>query len=175
MPKIVFILLLIYDVFYLKKFTYMYYYGWVLLIPLIFDYILFTLKEFSIYNLDNYLKNILVVIDDDSILIESVETIVESCKKYAVDLYFNNMTPEFAPALYSQISDKYLKHNNIFDENEINRVSYLRRKEFTTLRVVYTQTLIFGFMRDRYTALLNAFYFFCLAFAWLYIILHGIL
>lgn len=171
-PKIVFLLLFLYDVLYLKKFTYIYYYGWILLIPLAFNYLLFTLKEFSEYNFDNYIKNILLVITDGDVLIENVEILIESCKKFAVELYFiNTFTTRFYPELYAQICDKYLEDNNITDDNEIDRVSQLRREEFTTLRVVYTQMIIFGFICDRYNNILNSIYYAILAIIWFYIII----
>lgn len=170
-PKFLFLFLFLYDVFYLKKFTYIYYYGWILIIPLIFNYLLFTLKEFSRHNLNRYLEVILLVIDNDDVLIENVNTILESCKKYAIQHYYNDAnTVEFEPALYAQISDHYLTTNCITTDSEIDRVSFLRKKEFAVHRIVYTQMIIFDFICDKYAMLLNNLYYLSLGIIWIYII-----
>ena len=175
-PKYLFLTLFLYDVFCLKKFTYIYYYGWLLLIPLAFNYLLFTLKEFSLHNLDRYIKMILLVIDDNDVLIEKVDFIIDSCTKLATEIYFdNNTNTQFVPALYAKICDKYLEDNNISDDAEIEFVASLRHQEFLLFRLLQTQMIIFNFIRERYNNILNSFYYICLALIWTFIILHGII
>lgn len=57
LPKLCFIFIFIFDITIKQQLCYIYVYGWLLLLPLIFKYILFTFKEFALVNIEIIYKN----------------------------------------------------------------------------------------------------------------------
>lgn len=173
-PKYLFLLILIYDVFYLKMFNYIYYYAWLLLIPVAFNYLLFTLKEFFSFNLNHYIHNVFLVIDDNNLLVEDVDIILDSCTKVAFNIFHFNEKNVIFDSLYGNISESYLKENHITDYREAESVKLLRYNEFVLFRLGYTQMVIFNLIRETFNTKLNVFYFLCLALVWLYVLIRGL-
>ena len=172
MPKILFLLIFAYDVFYMKKFIYIYYNAWLLLIPSLFNYLNFTLKEFAEFNIDHYTKEILFIISKDNILISNPKDILNSIYQTAYQIFYHNRTEIVFMELYVRLADLYCERNSILDEIEWNRVLSLRHNEFVLFRLLVGNYNLFMFIRKEYDSLLNSLYLFLYALLWIILIVQ---
>ena len=172
-PKFLFLVIFSFDVLYKNKFLYTYYSAWLLLIPLAFNYFIFTLREFTEYNFDHYINNILDIVDEDNNYVKS-HMIVISCKFRSYALFIENKAIAF-DVLFSRIKTSYLSDNNISDSSTIAKVENERQNEFILFRLVRGHIAMLDVVKEMYGNILNAIYFFCLALLWFYVLGNGLL
>jgi hypothetical protein len=90
MPKLIVLIAFCFDV-YNHKFCYMYQLAFVLLIPLLYKYIIFTLREFSEHNIKDMNEHILIYYFHSGQIMTS-EDIINNCKGITnpKDTYYNS-------------------------------------------------------------------------------------
>ena len=87
-PKLIIILIFCVDTIILDKLEYIYIFSWIILIPLTFKYIIFTLREFTEYNIVMILdKYLLIKSNVPAYFMNADDIIKECCCQYRQNIY----------------------------------------------------------------------------------------
>jgi hypothetical protein len=118
LPKLIFIFIFIFDIYIKQQFCYIYSYGWILLLPLIFSYILYTFKEFALVNIQIIYKNHLIfynniyeiILYDDFIkaLQKTSLNKINSLQEIAYITLINNTNEKYQETLDFYINQLYI-------------------------------------------------------------------
>lgn len=140
LPKIVFILLFILDVFYSKKLCYIYKMGWIFLLPLLWRYIIFTFKEFSEYNIRGMHEEVLYffTLKDEEL---STNALIEECKDiHDVNTINEKGVPQRRVALRHEEATQ--------EENDVVLDDYLQ--QFDTFMQIRMSVHVFETLRNKF-------------------------
>lgn len=166
-PKYLFLLLFFYDVIVLHMFNYIYASAWLLLIPLIFNYTIFTLKEFSEFNINLYNNEICDIFDDNFNIITSQDVIKTSILHANILLHEGKVEPSL---IYIKLKEKYVKDKND-EEILVSEISIA--KNLFNYRLMRQHTEMFGNLHYRYGHLLNSLKFYSYSIIWFYILIYA--
>ena len=86
-PRVFILFIFSIDILYLHKFQYVYKVAWLLIIPLLYRYLIFTYKEFSEHNINQMLQHVLIFKFEDNSIMNTQDiiefTIESKSKKYS--------------------------------------------------------------------------------------------
>lgn len=173
------------DVVYYHKINYLYKALPLLLIPLIYKYILYTLHTVTEINLED-IKDVFIINEDNKII-----TSFEYCKILAKKVL---LSPSMANTFFSdnyllhdnlkqftfQWTDSYIAHNEItfkdYNDTELSNFfleSYLVYNQLFVLTSIYLYTLDYNYKNmGLWVSFMISFLYF---FNWLYILIYGII
>lgn len=117
-PKTSILMIFGIDIIFFNKLENIYLFSWIILIPLIFKYIIFTLKEFAEYNIILILDNYLLITSNTPMYVMNAEDIINEC----CCLYRSN--------ILEQCSSEYLNRTNIIVCNFGK--TYILNEKFTS-------------------------------------------
>jgi hypothetical protein len=175
LPRVVVLCLLILDVFYYHKFHYVYIWGWLLLLPSIYNYIVFSYREFSEYNIDLINDNIVHFFKDDYCL--TTEDIINHACLIAMArrLFLKDETMIDIDELHDSVKliQEYKDENNIDDD------SFIRILMFYQERLIYFYTCrrdvaIFESFKRYYGIIFNIIRFLLYSIIWFYVLMYGL-
>lgn len=134
-PKIIFLVLLILDILYYHQLKYIYLFGMLTLVPMIFRYLIYTFKEFALHNI-KYSLNYLCFYTQDYIEL-SFEDILDN---FLTNSYQQSIIPHYIKhvtlketlaneAYFDNVLDTYLDQFHIFTQlyNNIDFLEHLKK------------------------------------------------
>lgn len=174
LPGYLFLSIFFVDIIIIKKFVYIYKFAWLLLIPLSFNYIIFTFKEFSQFNINLYIKDICDIYYNNSREEVTVQEFLENSRLLCSLLYKNQEIDDIPTLAAINLKDSYLIKSNLSENDDISARVMIFAQNLMVFRNIYMHTIIFNGIHHIYGPILNSIKYFCYACIWLYILLHGI-
>jgi hypothetical protein len=163
------------DVFYYHKFHYVYIWGWLLLLPSIYNYIVFTYKQFSEYNIDDFNIDILAFFNDGKVM--STEDIIDNCNKHAelrMDFLrgkLNQDIPWFHD--YIHLNAKHRKICEDANRDLQNDIDFYYR-QFISFYICRRDVAIFELFKYYYGIIFNIIRFLLYSIIWFYVLMYGL-
>ena len=173
LPGYLFLSIFFVDSIIIKKFVYIYQFAWLLLIPFIFNYIIFTFKEFSQFNINLYLKDICDVYYNSNHEKVTVQEFLEN-SRLLCSLLYETQEIDIPTLAAINLKESYLTNSNLRENDDISTRAMFFAQNLIVFRNIYMHTLIFNGINQAYGLILNSVKYFCYGCIWLYILLHGI-
>jgi hypothetical protein len=161
-PKYVILLVFTLDVCYFHEFHYTYKLAWVLLIPLLYKYIVFTYKEFSEHNIIGMATDVFVVKYKDGTHMTIEEVIIyileeDFTKRFKV--YYVELTDELKQICYDNGGD-------------ITATIDYHSKAFILFATIRSYVELLTLVQAKYNLLLNFIRYGIYSILWIYILIY---
>jgi hypothetical protein len=150
------------DILYFHKFQYVYQFAWLLTIPLIYSYLLYTYKEFSEHNIHEILQDILIFRFDDKTIMNTQDVIdftLTECKTKKYSAIPVELSKELTQICYNEGGDITLTLAYYIPQFNM----------FTKLRKIVD---ILEQLQTKYNIYFNLIRFFLYSMLWLYILIY---
>lgn len=163
LPKILFIIIFLYDVVFKHKLVYTYYFGGFLLIPLIFSYIMSTFKEFALTNMKIAHNDYLLFVDE-----------------HYHEICLDNVLQNYEATSLKQIQIlnviKYISVKNKEHYDNLEETLTYYTEQFHIFTKLYNSCILYDHINNiMLFKCLSIGYYLCYFLIWLYIVLLKIL
>jgi hypothetical protein len=164
LPKTFLVILHLTDIIFFHEFYYIYKFGWIGIIPMIFRYIIYTFKEFAEYNIRSMHEEVFYFFTLKGEELSTV-SLIENCKNiYHIDTIDSFGIPQRRVALRQEAQTEY--ENNILIENYM--------EQFDSFMQIRMSVDVMENLRKSFAVIFFMFdYYFLCFYLWLYIFYYS--